>query len=129
MQEQSIRLEELIQAVREDRDGAVAVFLGTVRNHNLGRKVLYLEYVAYPEMAVREMEKIRTAALERFDVDRMAMVHRTGRLEIGETSVAVVIASAHREAAIEACRYAIDALKERVPIWKKEFFDGGDAWI
>jgi molybdopterin synthase catalytic subunit len=128
LQEQAIRLEELIQAVREDRHGAVAIFLGTVRDHNIGRKVLYLEYEAYPEMAVREMDRIRTRALERFDVDGMAITHRTGRLEIGEASVAVVVVSAHRAAAMEACRYAIDTLKETAPIWKKEFFEGGDAW-
>ncbi len=128
LQEQAIRLEELIQAVREDRHGAVAIFLGTVRDHNIGRKVLYLEYEAYPEMAVREMDRIRTRALERFDVDGMAIAHRTGRLEIGEASVAVVVVSAHRAAAMEACRCVIDKLKETVPIWKKEFFEGGEAW-
>ena len=129
LQAEAIRIEELIEAVRGDGDGAVAVFLGTVRNHNVGRKVLYLEYEAYPDMAVREMEKIRTRALEDYDLGRLAIVHRTGRLEIGEASVAVVAASAHRAAAMEACRFAIDRLKETVPIWKKEVFEGGEAWI
>ena len=129
LQKQAIRLEELIQAVREDRHGAVAIFLGTVRDHNIGRKVLYLEYEAYRPMAVLEMDRIRIQALERFDVDGMAIAHRTGRVEIGEASVAVVVASAHRAAAMEACRYAIDTLKETVPIWKKEFFEGGEAWV
>ena len=129
LQEQAIRLEELIKAVREDRHGAVAIFLGTVRDHNIGRKVLYLEYEAYRPMAVREMARIRNQALERFDVEGMAIAHRTGRVEIGEASVAVVVTSAHRAAAMEACRYAIDTLKETVPIWKKEFFEGGEAWV
>ena len=129
LQVETIRIDELVQAVQEDDHGAVAVFLGTVRNHNIGRKVLYLEYEAYPAMAVQEMEKIRAEALARFDVGSLAMVHRTGRLEIGEASVAVVAASAHRAAAMEACRFAIDRLKETVPIWKKEFFEGGEAWI
>ncbi len=129
LQEQAIRLEELIKAVREDRHGAVAIFLGTVRDHNIGRKVLYLEYEAYRPMAVREMDRIRIQALEQFDVEGMAIAHRTGRVEIGEASVAVVVASAHRAAAMEACRYAIDTIKETVPIWKKEFFEGGEAWV
>ncbi len=129
LQRQPIRLDELVQAVREDGHGAVAIFLGTVRNHNIGRKVLNLEYEAYPAMAVREMERIGRLVLEQYDVDRLAMVHRIGRLEIGETSVAVVAASAHRAAAMEACRCAIDRLKETVPIWKKEIFEGGEAWI
>ena len=129
LQEQVILLDELVRAVQEDRHGAVAIFLGTVRDHNIGRKVLYLEYEAYPDMAVREMEKIRVLAAEKFDVRRLAIVHRTGRLEVGEASVAVVAASEHRAAAMDACRYAIDRLKETVPIWKKEFFEGGEAWI
>ena len=129
LQAESIRLEDLVQAVQDDAHGAVAIFLGTVRDHNIGRKVLYLEYEAYTDMAVREMEKIRDLALEKYDVGRIAIAHRSGRLEIGEASVAVVAASAHRAAAMDACRFAIDRLKETVPIWKKEFFEGGEAWI
>ncbi len=129
LEREPIDLEAMIRQVQQDHHGAVAVFLGTVRNHNAGRKVLSLEYEAYEGMAESEMERIRAEALERFDLDAMAIVHRTGRVEIGEASVAVVAASAHRAAAMDACRFAIDALKESVPIWKKEFFEGGEAWI
>ena len=129
LQEESIRIEELVQAIQEDGHGAVAIFLGTVRDHNIGRKVLYLEYEAYPAMALREMEKIRGEVMDRFDVGGAAMAHRTGRLEIGEASVAIAVVSAHRAAAMDACRFAIDRLKETVPIWKKEYFEGGEAWI
>jgi len=129
LQAEAIRVESLVQAIQDDGHGAVAVFLGTVRNHNIGRKVLYLEYEAYSDMAVSEMDKIREQTVSRFDLGGMAIVHRTGRLEIGEASVAVVTASAHRAAAMDGCRFAIDRLKETVPIWKKEFFEGGEAWI
>ena len=124
-----IRSEELIDGVRGDGDGAVALFLGTVRNHNAGRRVLRLEYQAYPEMAESEMRKLEAEALERFGVRAVALVHRTGTLEIGEASVGVAVASAHRAEALNACRFLIDALKRTVPIWKKELFEGGEAWI
>ncbi len=114
--------------IRQDADGALAVFVGTVRDHHRGRKVLHLEYSAYPEMAEKEMAAIEREALETFEIRELQMVHRVGRLELGEASVAVVVAAAHRAAAFEACRFVIDTLKERVPIWKKEFFEGGEAW-
>lgn len=129
MQKEPIGVEELIRSVQDHSHGALAVFLGTVRDHNIGRKVRYLEYEAYPDMATLEMEKIVAQARERFGVERLAIVHRTGRLELGEASVAVVAASAHRGDAMDACRFAIDRLKETVPIWKKEYFEGGEAWI
>ena len=129
LQTEPIRAEELVAEVRGDADGAVALFLGTVRNHNCGRRVLYLEYSAYPEMAVSEMRRIETQARERFGVDRLALVHRTGRLEIGEASVGVAVAAAHRAEAFDACRFVIDTLKSMVPIWKKEVFEGGEVWI
>jgi len=124
-----IRVEELTDAVRRDRDGAVALFLGTVRDANRDRRVLRLEYHAYEAMAEREMARLREDALERFDVSEIAIVHRTGTLEIGEVSVAVAVASPHRAAAFEACRWVIDTLKRTVPIWKKEHFEGGEVWI
>jgi len=129
LQSEPIRLEEFCGDVRGDGDGAVALFVGTVRNHNKGRKVLYLEYEAFAEMAQMEMARIETEALERFDISRVALVHRTGRLEIGEVSVIAAVASAHRGAAFDACRFVIDTLKQRVPIWKKEVFEGGEVWI
>ena len=129
LQEGPIRVEDLVAEARADGDGALAIFLGTVRNTNVGRRVLHLEYQAYPALAEAEMARIEREALERFGVSRVAIVHRTGRLEIGETSVAIVVASAHRAPALLACRFAIEELKKKVPIWKKEFFEGGEAWI
>lgn len=129
LQEETIRAEALVEEVRGDEDGAVALFLGTVRNHNAGRKVLYLEYLAYPGMAEAEMTRIEKTTIERFGVSGVAIVHRTGRLEIGETSVGVAVSSHHRGQAVDACRFVIDTLKKTVPVWKKEFFEGGAVWI
>jgi molybdopterin synthase catalytic subunit len=129
LQTEPIDVEALIREVRGDEDGAVAVFLGTVRNHNRGRRVLHLDYHAYPEMALSEMREIERRILERFPVSRIAVAHRTGHLEIGETSVAVAASSPHRADAFRACREAIDTLKRTVPIWKKEVFEGGEAWV
>jgi molybdopterin synthase catalytic subunit len=129
LQSDAILADELVREVRGDGDGAVAVFLGTVRNENAGRRVLYLEYHAYAGMAEREMERIEREAVKRFGVSTVAIAHRTGRLEIGEASVAVAAASPHRAEAMEACRFVIDTLKKTVPIWKKEFFEGGTVWI
>jgi molybdopterin synthase catalytic subunit len=129
LQAAPIVAQELIDAVRGDADGAVWLFLGTVRNHHAGRRVRWLEYQAYPEMARHEMLRIESEALARFAVRAVALVHRTGRLEVGETSVGVAVAAAHRAAAGDACRFVIDELKREVPIWKKEFFEGGAEWI
>jgi molybdopterin synthase catalytic subunit len=129
LQREPIRIEELIDEVRGDGDGAVALFVGTVRDHNLGRRVSHLEYHAYEEMAVAELERVETAVLGRHDVSGAAIVHRLGRLEVGEASVVVVVGAAHRAPAFDACRDLIDSLKRSVPIWKKEFFDSGEAWI
>jgi molybdopterin synthase catalytic subunit len=129
LQSDEIRLAEVLEAVGSDRDGAVALFLGTVRDHNRGRRVLYLEYEAYAGMAESEMTKLAREAERRFEVSAVALVHRTGRLEIGEVSVAAAVAAPHRAAAFEACRFVIDELKRTVPIWKKEAFAGGEVWI
>lgn len=129
LQSEPIRVEELLAAVRGDEDGAVALFVGTVRVHNVGRRVLHLEYDVYPGMAEAEMAKIEREAIRQFGVSRAGIVHRTGRLEIGEISVAVAVAAPHRAEALDACRFAIDTLKATVPIWKKEVFDGGEVWI
>ena len=129
LQEDPIREEELARAVRADEDGAISLFLGTVRNHNEGRRVLYLEYHAYQAMAEREIARIEKEAVTRFGVSRVHVVHRTGRLEIGEASVGIAVASPHRAEALEACRWVIDTLKRTVPVWKKEFFEGGSVWI
>lgn len=110
-------------------DGALALFVGVVRNENAGRPVLHLEYEAYEEMAVAEMERIEAEARRRWPVTDVRMIHRLGRMEIGEASVAVAVASPHRGDAFEACRFAIDTLKQTVPIWKKEFYADGAVWL
>jgi len=130
LQTPPIDVAALLASVRADSDGAVALFVGTVRDHHRGRAVDFLEYQAYDEMAEREMSAIETEAERRFEIGRVAIIHRRGRLEIGEVSVAVAVAAPHRAAAIEACRFAIDRLKRTVPIWKKEHFgDGSVEWV
>lgn len=114
--------------IRAAEDGAVATFDGCVRNHSHGRATLYLEYEAYESMALAKMREIAHELRTRYAINRVAMVHRLGRLEIGETSVFIAVSSAHRAAALDACRYAIDTLKKTVPIWKKEFFADGAVW-
>jgi molybdopterin synthase catalytic subunit len=110
-------------------DGGVCLFLGVVRDSNDGRAVRHLEYEAYEEMALPLMEEIARGARGRWPVTAVRIVHRLGRLEIGETSVAVAVIAPHRGAAFEACRYAIDTLKATVPIWKKEFYADGAVWL
>ena len=129
LQTGAIRVEELIESVGSDGVGAVALFVGTVRDHNRGRRVLYLEYEAYPEMAISEMRRLVEQAGTQFEISSIAIVHRTGRLEIGEASVAVAVAAAHRGQALDACRFVIDTFKRIVPIWKREVFEGGEVWI
>jgi molybdopterin synthase catalytic subunit len=110
-------------------DGAVVTFEGLVREHNLGRRVLFLEYEAYDALAVRAMERIVTEATGYWPTTRLGLHHRTGRLDIGEASIVIVAASPHRSEAFAACRYAIERVKQIVPIWKREHFDGGDVWL
>jgi molybdopterin synthase catalytic subunit len=118
----------LVAALQQPGDGAVVVFDGIVRDNTRGRKTLYLDYEAYEEMALAEMRKLADEARERFAIDRVAMVHRLGRLEIGESSIVIVVTSAHRAAAFDACRWLIDTLKRTVPVWKKEHFADGAVW-
>jgi MoaE-MoaD fusion protein len=125
---EAIEAQAIAQKVRRGEDGAVLAFEGVVRNQTRGRKTMYLEYEAYEEMALAQLEKLAAEALEKFQVRDVAIVHRLGRLEIGETSVLIAVASAHRAAAFEACRWLIDTLKRTVPIWKKEFFEDGAVW-
>ena len=119
---------ELSERLKAPEDGAVVVFEGIVRNNLGGRRTLYLEYEGYEPMAVRKMEEIGTEAREKFAVDHIGIMHRLGRIEIGETSVAIIVTAAHRRAAFDACHYAIDRLKQVVPIWKKEYFEDGAIW-
>jgi len=111
------------------RDGAVVTFLGLVRNHNMGRSVRYLEYEAYEPLALKAFARIDTEIRERWPSARLALHHRVGRLEIGEACVAIVTRSPHRGDAYAACRYAIERVKQIAPVWKREYFDGGDVWI
>jgi molybdopterin synthase catalytic subunit len=110
-------------------DGAIVTFLGLVRNHNAGRRVRYLEYDAYEPLALKTFERITAEVRERWPGVRMALHHRVGRIEIGEASVAIAAASPHRADAYAACRYVIERVKQIAPIWKREYFDGGDVWI
>ncbi len=119
----------LVEAVRRDESGAVALFYGVVRNENMGRSVLYLEYDVYPEMAIRKMREVADEVRARYPITGIGALHRVGRLEIGETSLLVAVSSAHRVAAFEACHFAVDRIKQVVPIWKKEVWEGGEQWI
>jgi molybdopterin synthase catalytic subunit len=121
--------DRLVEHVRKDEAGAVALFYGVVRNNNMGRRVLYLEYDAYPEMATKVMRQIAEEALAERPITDVAMQHRTGRLEIGETSLLIAVSSPHRKEAFEACHALVDRFKEIVPIWKKEVWEGGEEWI
>ena len=123
-----IDADKLIAAMKQGADGAVVVFDGIVRNNSRGRKTLYLDYEAYEEMATKQLDELAGEALGRFGVRQVTIVHRLGRLAVGETSVLIVVASAHRAQAFEACRWLIDTLKKTVPIWKKETFVDGAVW-
>jgi MoaE-MoaD fusion protein len=118
----------LVEKLKTPQDGAVVVFDGFVRDNFKGQRTLYLEYESYEPMAYAKIHEISAEMHQKFPIHRVAILHRLGRLEIGETSVAIVVASAHRAAAFDACRYAIDTLKRVVPIWKKEYFEGGAVW-
>jgi molybdopterin synthase catalytic subunit len=119
---------ELLDGLKAAPDGAVVLFDGIVRDNTRGRRTLYLVYEAYEAMALEQMRSLAEEALTRFAVRDVVLVHRLGRLEIGETSVLIAVASAHRGAAFEACRWIIDTLKKTVPIWKKEHFVDGAVW-
>ena len=123
-----IAAEAMVAAMKAGGDGAVCVFDGIVRDNTRGRQTLYLDYEAYREMAVAQMQRLAAEAVTKFRVRDVAVVHRLGRLMVGETSVLIVVASAHRAAAFDACRWLIDTLKKTVPIWKKETFADGAVW-
>ena len=129
-----LSLESLVRLVADrgtatGTDGAVATFLGLVRNHNAGRQVQYLEYEAFEPLALRAFERISEEISGHWPGVRLALHHRIGRIEIGDASVAIAAASAHRAEAFSACRYTIERVKQIAPIWKREFFEGGDVWI
>ncbi|HUR37681.1 MAG TPA: molybdenum cofactor biosynthesis protein MoaE [Terriglobales bacterium] len=125
---QKIDSARIMAEMKDPEDGAVSVFDGIVRNNTHGRRTLYLDYQAYEEMALKQMEQLVGEAIDKFGVRDARIVHRLGRLEIGETSVFIAVASAHRSAAMDACRWLIDTLKKTVPIWKKEYFEDGAVW-
>ena len=127
--DQPLSLEPLVSVVTRSSSGAVASFLGVVREQTRGRQVLYLEYEAYREMAIPKMREIADEIRQKWKVDEIAMVHRIGHLEIGEVSVAIAVSAPHRHQALAACAYAIDRLKETVPIWKKEVWTDGEEWV
>ena len=126
---EELNAETLTAAVASPEAGAVALFFGVVRNNNLGRQVQYLEYDAYPPLAERTMAEIAAEVQQHWDVTAVAIHHRTGRLEIGETSLLVAVSAPHRAEAFEACQYCVDRVKAIVPVWKKEVWENGESWI
>lgn len=124
-----LKPEEAIAAVESPEAGAINVFLGVVRNNNLGRQVQYLEYDAYPSMAEKVMREIASEAKERFEMEDVAVLHRTGRLEIGETSLLIAVSCGHRAKSFEGGHWLVNEIKKRVPVWKKEVWSDGESWI
>ncbi len=129
LSEEPLSLDAFVDVVRNDEAGAIATFTGTTRVHSRGRMVTHLEYEAYAGMAEKVMAEIAEELQSRYDVCAIAIHHRTGRVEIGEPSVVIAISAPHRQDALSACKDAIDTLKERVPLWKKEVYEGGEEWI
>ncbi len=124
-----LSLDAVVDEVRDDRAGAIATFVGTTRVESRGRTVLHLDYEAYAEMAEKVMAEIADRLKRRYDLCEIAIHHRTGRVDIGEASVVIAVSAPHRQDALAACKDAIDTLKEQVPLWKKEFYEGGEEWI
>ena len=127
--DKNIDVVELLASVSVPEAGGIDMFLGTTRNHSKGKKVIRLEYEAYSPMALRMMSEIESEIRKRWSVQKISMVHRIGVVPVMEASVAIAVSAAHRKEAFEACRYAIDELKKRVPIWKKEIFEDGEVWV
>ena len=129
LSDQPLALDRVVEEVRDERAGAIATFTGTTRLTSRGRTVLHLDYEAYEGMAESVMAEIAEEVRRRYDLCAVAIHHRTGRVGIGETSVVIAVSAPHRADALAACQDAIDALKERAPLWKKEFYEGGEEWI
>lgn len=127
--DESLDVQAVVDLVRSESAGAIDVFIGTVRNSTKGKGVVRLEFESYDIMAIKEMQKIITQAEAKWPVEKMAIYHRKGVLSIGETAVVIAVSTPHRKASFEACQYAIDTLKETVPIWKKEVFKDGEVWV
>ncbi|WP_440068730.1 molybdenum cofactor biosynthesis protein MoaE [Tenacibaculum discolor] len=126
---EKLNLQECYDFVADPSCGGIAVFVGTVRNTTQNKEVTQLDFSTYKPMAIKEMQKIADASLEKFGVTKIAIHHAEGLLTIGDVPVIITVSSPHRKAAFEACQYAIDTLKETVPIWKKEFFKDGEVWV
>jgi molybdopterin synthase catalytic subunit len=127
--EEALDPQRLTDLVRRDEAGAVVLFHGVVRNHSQGRRVLHLEYDAYPSMALKKMRQVAEEVRSRWSITDIAISHRIGRLGIGETSLLVAVSAPHRREAFEACHHAVDRIKEIVPVWKKETWEGGESWV
>ncbi|MCB0519311.1 MAG: molybdenum cofactor biosynthesis protein MoaE [Lewinellaceae bacterium] len=127
--ERPLDAKHCIDFVSEGGVGAINVFIGSVRDHTQGKRVVRLEYEAYAPMAIAEMEKIARQAVAQFGALKIAVHHRVGTLEIGEAAVVIAVSTPHRQASFEACQYIIDTLKQTVPIWKKEIFEDGEIWV
>jgi molybdopterin synthase catalytic subunit len=126
---EKLDLQECYRLVEDDSCGGISAFVGTVRNDTQGKEVTQLDFSTYKPMAIKEMQKIADLILEKFDVKKIAIHHAEGVLRIREIPVIIAVSSKHRKAAFEACEFAIDTLKERVPIWKKEYFSDGEVWV
>ena len=126
---ETIDAQQISRELLRDEDGAICVFEGVVRNNSKGKSTEYLIYEAYEAMALRKLEEIGESVRQLWEIDSIAIIHRLGRMEIGETSVAIIVTSAHRRPAFDSCHFTIDRLKKIVPIWKKEFFDDGEVWV
>jgi molybdopterin synthase catalytic subunit len=129
VQREDVNVNAVLGAVRGAESGCVVSFLGTVRDASEGRSIQRMSIEVYEEMAVKQLSMIRDEALERFGVDEVAVVHRYGELEVGESIVCICVSAGHRDEAFRACRYVIDELKERVPLWKKEYTADGEVWV
>ena len=129
VQREDIDVEAVLESVKTPGSGCVVGFLGTVRDESMGRGVERMSVEVYEEMAVKQLSAIRDEALERFGVHRVAVVHRHGDLEVGDSIVYIAVSAGHRDEAFRACRYVIDELKERVPLWKKEYTTDGEVWV
>jgi molybdopterin synthase catalytic subunit/molybdopterin converting factor small subunit len=125
----TLSVDAVVDEVRTDRAGAIATFVGTTREHSRGRTVEHLDYEAYEGMAEQVMARIATELKDRYDVCEIAIHHRTGRVDIGDASVVIAVSAPHRHDALAACRDAIDTLKQQVPLWKKEVYEGGEEWV
>jgi molybdopterin synthase catalytic subunit len=126
---ETLNLSECVEKVMSPQAGGIDVFIGTVRDHTKGKKVVRLEFEAYEKMALSEMQRIADEMMKRWPLHKILIHHRVGVLQIGEVPVIIAVSASHRAAAFDACRYAIDTLKETVPIWKKEIFEDGEEWV